>query len=205
MDVNPTTADWQKAAEVHRLFSAKPNSKHIASEFALAHLAAVLRTQKIRTVLEFGAGIGTVTYLLLSSRPDSEVECTERNELCLAALSQNLAAGMRERLTIYSDGSVPERPFDLIVIDGKVSGGGYAREGTICFAEGNRANSRSKLEAALNSQGFTCTYVEYRRPVTIRWRTTRFGFPIPHISNKGCWIGSVESTRDFAANLRTAR
>jgi hypothetical protein len=198
MKVEVSDADRTLAADIHRLFSAKPHSEHIASEFALAHLAAVLRTNDVQSALEFGAGIGTLTYLLLSH--GLAVECTEKHPICLAALDENLPPEMRERLTVHSRRPPPAKPFDLIIIDGRVKGAGYAKKGTICFAEGSRAEARAKLETALNTQGLTCRFTNYPTGREIRWRTTRFGFKIPQfrhpsgviIHRRGCWIGRVE-------------
>jgi hypothetical protein len=198
MKIRVGAADRRVARHIHQMFSAKPHSEHIASEFALAHLGAVLRTNAVQSALEFGAGIGTMTYLLLSR--GVAVECTEQHPLCLAALDENLPPDMREGLIIHSKGAVPAKPFDLIIIDGKVDGSGYAKDGTICFAEGSRATARAQLEAGLNKQGLTCRFKNYPSRRELRWRPTRFGFNIPRLRHpsgmfvyiRGCWIGRVE-------------
>jgi hypothetical protein len=183
MEVTVTDDDRRFAAEVHRLFSAKPHSQHIASRFALAHLAALVRGREFRSVLEFGAGIGTMTYLLLSRLPTATVECTERNETCLAALSVNIPESLRGRLIVHSNGTVPNRAFDLIIVDGKANLNGCLKPGTVCFIEGDRTQARAQIGAF---------FVHYRpgwRDIT--WRMTRLRFPVPNFG-KGCWIGRVE-------------
>ena len=195
MRVTVTSQDEQRAREVHRLFSAKLHSEHIASEFALAHLAAVLRANEVRTVLEFGAGIGTMTYLLLSTLPELAVECTEKNELCFRALEDNLPAAMRARLHIHTERYpvIKGGPFDLVIIDGRVAPGpNLLKAGSICFAEGDRESGRSTIEAALAERGLTCMFTNYENPRLI-WRASRFGVPRPSIARKGCWIGRVET------------
>jgi hypothetical protein len=196
MKVKVSDADRRSAAEVHRLFSAKPHSEHIASEFALAHLAAILRTGEITSVLEFGAGIGTVTYLVLSRVPHARVHCTEHNALCLSELAANLPPKMRERLTIHASAdTVPAEPFDLLIIDGKVSGANYVRPGSIYFVEGHRSQARVWLSDELNRRGLTCRFRKHPGPPKISWGVTRMQIPVPIMKRRGCWVGMVSATR----------
>jgi predicted O-methyltransferase YrrM len=159
-----TSADLHEAGEVYHLFSSRPHSEHIATEFALAHLTALLRKHQIGSVLEFGAGIGTITYLLLSTLSENViVECTEQDHQCLAFLEQNLTAEMRKRVVIHSDGLARwERPFDLVIIDGDVSpGSDFLDRKSICFAEGNRRKARTAIESSLSERGLTCPFTNH--------------------------------------------
>ena len=210
MKIDVTRADWRRAGETHRLFSAKPHAEHIASKFALAHLAAILRTYDVRSVLEFGAGIGTLTYLLLASRHDLTVVCTERKSLCLNCLEQNIPSGMRERLTIHAENPPSiEGTFDLVIIDGKIKNALFLKPGSISFVEGQRTRERRNLETLLNEYGMTCEFtnhlqwrleIAWQRP---KWRPLRRlrGWGMEEIKvpilvrRKGCWIGRVEPVR----------
>jgi len=73
-------------------------------------------------VLEFGAGIGTLTYLLLGVRdPRLNVVALETNPFCLAQLERNIPEEFKPRLTVIpTAGSVPQMHFDLIVVDGRL-------------------------------------------------------------------------------------
>jgi len=51
-------------------------------------------------VLEFGAGIGTITYLLLSVRPEPNLIAVDANEFCLEQLERNIPDEFRSRLKI---------------------------------------------------------------------------------------------------------
>src|SRR5215207_3102544 len=163
MKVEVTEADRALAADIHRLFSAKPHSEHIASEFALAHLAALVRTQDFRSVLEFGAGIGTMTYLLLSRLPAATVDCTDPNETCFSALGLDLPREMRTRLMIHRDASQLGRAFDLVIIDGAVDGvtATLFTPGSVCFAEGKRAKERRTIQQLLNESQMACAFTNY--------------------------------------------
>lgn len=61
LSFRPNEEDWAVAESVHTRFLARPGAGHIASPYALAHLAAILRQAEINSVVEFGAGIGTLT------------------------------------------------------------------------------------------------------------------------------------------------
>ena len=196
MWVEVTRADRRKAQKVYRMFASKPDSEHIASEFALAHLAAVLRTNEIKSVLEFGAGIGTATYLILSSRPDVAVDCTERVPLCLEALERNIPPHLRQRLTVHSGREPVAGTFDLVVMDGRTDCDAILlKPGSVCFAEGRRGKARAMIEETLRVRGQSCHFTEYKHIYrVIRWRPNRFKIPIPHTiwkKRKGCWIGQV--------------
>jgi len=210
MKVEVSGADCTLAADIHRVFSAKPHSQHIASKFALAHLAAILRTHKIESVLEIGAGIGTMTYLLLSMLPDSAaVECTEDNEICLSSLDANLPREMRSRLIIHRHAHLVAGAFDLVVIDGAVNGvtASVFKAGSVCFAEGKRTKERRTIQQRLKECQMACAFTNYlpwRLEFTRRrigWRPLRSRLkawlgiekPLPAITwRKGCWIGRVE-------------
>lgn len=87
MKVEPSALDWAYAKSVYDEFSQKPGAQHIASEFALAHLGAVLNKVKPNSVLEFGAGIGTITHFLLKHPANiGHVTTTENNPYCLDQL-----------------------------------------------------------------------------------------------------------------------
>jgi predicted O-methyltransferase YrrM len=91
VEIRPTRRDRILAREIYNRYKAKPGSEHIATETALVYLSACLREFRPGVVLECGAGIGTITDLVLSHPCRVErVISTEHNEFCLAALARNL-------------------------------------------------------------------------------------------------------------------
>ncbi len=211
MRVLPNARDWLVARQVYRRFAVRPGATHIATAGALAHLAAVLRQYPINAVLEYGAGIGTITYLLLTY-PDCKrtVVSIERDSFCLDQLRQNIPEEMRPRLTVASES--PRDYFDLVIIDGKFPLGAdrpLLRQGTICFVEGTRSNFRASFEEDMRTTGLTLDFVPHpvrwggmRFKVPLKWSPTRFGFARPQLhlallTKKNCSIGMVR-----AANAR---
>lgn len=202
MRVKPSTEDWAVARRVYRAFARKPGSGHIASEVALAHVAAVVRVGKIKSVLEFGAGIGTVTYLLLDCLPkDRTLVSTEHDPFCRDQLARNLPADMRQGFRVLcpheKEGS---ESFDLVIVDGKLAKtqmSDYLRPGSICFIEGDRARTRTTIHAGLAKRTLFCDF-EYhsRRAKRLDWRKSSFGLSYPRVNlsltpTRGCWIGEV--------------
>ena len=179
---------------------------HIATWRALTYLAAVVRQYKPKTVLEYGAGIGTLTYLLLSANPRLDVVGVESNPFCLAQLQQNIPDEFKPRLTVVTpnDARLKAR-FDLIVIDTVFEPNNYPlHEGTICFIEGNRrAQAASLMQMAkaknlvcdLEKQSFGLFSVRWRKKkLRLRWRRhrARIRFRLPAfepVKKKTCRIG----------------
>jgi predicted O-methyltransferase YrrM len=119
MRVRPNRSDWRFADELFRRYQAKPGSEQIASRAALAYLSACLRLYRPSTVIECGAGIGTITDALLrhESGPRRLVSF-ENNEFCLGELARNIAHHDRSRLTIVAGvGPSPITDADMIIGD----------------------------------------------------------------------------------------
>ena len=205
MRVEPESEDWKVAKEVYRLFSRKPGSAHIASELTLAHLAALVRTRPINSVIEFGAGIGTLTYLLLSRLgEDRRVTSVERNTYCIEQLMHNIPPELRDGWSIKHprsvDGSIE---FDLLIADGmhaQARTSDCLQTGSFCFVDGERAKTRATIERGLAKRGLTCDFVYHsHRSPRFEWRRTVSGFPYPRVNlslspTRGCWIGEVGMT-----------
>jgi protein-L-isoaspartate O-methyltransferase len=207
--------DWHVAESVHERFVSRPGSQYIASIFALANLAALLRRHQPSSVVEFGAGIGTITYLLLTyGAEDRVVVSTEHHPYCLEQLKRNIPAALWKRLTVISDGSEPRGEFDLAIIDGPIpesDQGTILRPGLICFVEGGRDKGQALIQERARQQALVCSFKRYRERrqpfrlkyrFRIKWSPTRFGFarPIPRLSlalsmrgflGSGCAIATV--------------
>ena len=205
MHISPTDADWALAREVHGAFAPKPGARHIASAFALAHLSAVLNSERPDSVLEFGAGIGTITHFLLQHPSQvTRVTATEENQFCIQQLAKNIGArfaGRYELVTEVGGLSANNSHYDLVVFDGLLEPDQYkvVTLGTTCFVEGSRTSTRRELNEQLASRGLNCPFVNYNRgtrylnfymredPETGR-RRPKFKF---RKVLKGCWVGKV--------------
>jgi hypothetical protein len=175
--INVTEDDRAIARRVHSQFAPQFGSDHIASDVSLAHLAAITRQYPVRSVIEFGSGIGTITSLLLARLPrDTRIVCTEHSEWCLQQFEQNIPAAERSRIELLHGRPDIVEPFDLVVIDGPISSGSrFAREGSIIFIEGTRAKSWTRVAADLAERGLRCSLsLRSERRRHLRWRPLKW-------------------------------
>ena len=205
MLLQPNDADWQLAKSVSDEFSSKPGAQYIAKKFAMAYLSALLREIKPASVLEIGAGIGTITDLLLR-HPDRprDVTATEDHPFCLEQFALNVPQAAAEGCRLLTDQDLLDADrdsFDLVVIDAAVSDANYAlfKSGTICFVEGARGATRREMNSALEARNLTCDFVNYNRGMryfsfSLR-KDLETGKTLPKFRfrniRKGCWVGTV--------------
>jgi len=178
MLVRPSLKDWFSALRVHRRFKAFPGSEHIASRIALAHLAAILRQRDCKSALEFGAGIGTITYLLLQY--GLRVVSIEHDAFCQDQIKQNIPEQWQSRMTLITDrvGVDIDSVFDLVIIDGKLPAGNtyrFVRPGTICFVEGSRKYSTLKFQKRVAAAGLYCVMENYKPWTRLRVKIRKTG------------------------------
>ncbi len=228
-DIAPIREDWEIARRIHARFAVLDGARGgegikvladrparswqypapdlgIANKTALAYLSACLRVAKPRRILELGAGIGTMTALMLE-HPHDEVRiiATEDNDFCLSALEKNLPRTGRDRLTIVRTLEhllELEGSYDLAICDGGFDEDEQfrgIRPGSICMFEGGRAAHRRLLEAYLARYGWR--YEPDNHPSSgyilkmLPRRKVILGVSLPVFRirrHKGCWLGRVE-------------
>ena len=76
--------------EIHAKYSERVGAEQIANLFALEQLDNLISGRNFKLILELGAGIGTITELLLRST-ESELICIESNAWCSQKLLENTA------------------------------------------------------------------------------------------------------------------
>jgi hypothetical protein len=184
MRVVSSLGDWLIAYRVHRRFASRAGGeKHIATRRALICLATVVRKHQPKEVLEFGTGIGTITYLLLSAGTELNVVGVEDSPFCIEQLQRNIPEEFKPRLTVVSKNEVPvDRRFDLIVVDGRLpprtDKHAFLRNGTICFIEGNRWKQGAKLMQMAKAKNLVCDFEKQSLGAfrtRLRWRNTQLG------------------------------
>lgn len=194
------------ASDIFLEFNAKPESQHIANEFALMELSRLIARVRPQSVLEIGAGIGTITKLVLT-HPDrpAQLTSTEGHPVCLSELSKNLKGVELTGHTLVNSATELElnRHYDLVIFDGTLDDEQqYAvfSSGTWCFVEGNRSKTMDVLKQKLAKRGMTIVF-EKKRPDRKKFRlfsSRRFlGLRLPALMVnpvKGCSLGQVFGT-----------
>jgi hypothetical protein len=117
----------------------------IASEYALYRLLKIFRRFKIKSVLEVGLGIGSISDTILKFRvdPDFNYVGTEANHFCRNALKANVE--FYDKIELFE--SIDDLPslykFDFIIIDGQDETlrelPGICNKRSIVFIEGDRS------------------------------------------------------------------
>jgi SAM-dependent methyltransferase len=107
----------------YKLFCKAEGSQHIVSEFALYHILKLIEKYSVKSVLEVGLGIGTISGSILkyAEKFGKNIYCvgTEKNNFCLEKIPINLGI-YYNKLNIFSEVSQIDSStkFDLIVVDG---------------------------------------------------------------------------------------
>ncbi len=206
MQLEITEQDQSFAEGIYRMFKQKPGSQHIAGSFAISCLSAILRQNKPENILEFGAGIGTMTYAILDHEHQvKQVTVTEANDFCIEQLKKNLTKSHLQKLDLHSDDNskhLISGDFDLVIFDGNVEAEDFRhlREGTVCMVEGFREKTRNAINQELQKSGLICNFKNYasdrKQYFAFGWKKTGLGFKRPKFKlvkhDKGCWIGQVE-------------
>lgn len=210
MRIVPHERDLELARALHAEFSEKPGSKHIASVYALAGLSSLLNRTKPTRVLEIGAGIGTLTRLLMSHPVGIERLVTlETNDFCYEQLRKNLpieAAPHVEIVRSMDELGALQEHFELIVLDGVARKSwehlfAKFQKGTMVYFEGVQSANRLAVHQALARRGLGCNLTNHRPPgrklLTARLQDKRFlGVRVPKVrilhKVKGYWVGMVE-------------
>jgi len=148
------------ARQIWHRFSRLPGSQHIARQYAVYGLIHWLRKVKPRSVVEVGAGIGTLTYTSLvalndvhvsDGQPGFRLVTIENNAFCLEQLRQNLG-GMLRQVEVIPD--LTQLPASLGNVEFLIVDGGDFKEtryyanlaqGAVVFVESHRGDQRKTL------------------------------------------------------------
>ena len=205
MDNQIGAAEAELARSIFQEFRAKPESQFIASEFALRRLAEFLSSNPVNSVLEIGAGIGTVTKLLLKHpRRPARIVSTEAVPLCIDHLMKNLSGIDRSGWSLVQgiEQLGRDENFDLVIFDGtldSVSQYRFFKEGTWCYVEGNRRDTRTALANFLQPSGLTIDMQGHfpgGYKVRLARRKKPWLIPLPKLQikkKKGCYLGKVKA------------
>ena len=107
----------------YKLFCKAEGSQYIVSEFALYHILKLIEKYSVKSILEIGLGIGTISGSILKIAEKSrwEICCvgTESNDFCLGQIPSNLGSNYKE-LKIFPEVRQIDSltKFDLIIVDG---------------------------------------------------------------------------------------
>lgn len=104
------------ALGIYLKFKSYEGSEHIATVSSMMNLLQIIQTKLFREVLDFGAGIGTISALVLSNST-ANITAVEKNAFCANEFKKHLLPNKR----VYLCSSLPKKLFDLCIIDDSIS------------------------------------------------------------------------------------
>ena len=132
----------------HTLFHSLPGSKNIANKSSQLNLLLLCQKTSPQNILDYGAGIGTLTALMLVATK-ANIVAVEKNSYCINQFLHNITD--RDRVQLYF--SIPKSVyFDLVIIDDTIKFREILRliRSTGCiFIEGSRNATVAKFSFAL--------------------------------------------------------
>ena len=107
----------------YKLFCKAEGSQHIVSEFALYHILKLIEKYSVKSVLEVGLGIGTISGSILkyAEKSGKNISCvgTESNDFCLRQIPSNLGSNYKKLKILPEVSQIDSTAkFDLIIVDG---------------------------------------------------------------------------------------
>lgn len=139
---------------VFTIFSQKEGCQHIATRFALKGIEEIIISKNVKSVFEFGIGIGTIPYLIGKLNRDVLYFGTENNDFCLNAIQENLPLqelSIDFNLLNSYEQFNQDVKFDLIIIDGKFDNTAFIKkivhQNTIIFIEGDRIDQQKFIQS----------------------------------------------------------
>ena len=173
-------------ASIFEKYSKLSGSNQIATQFALRIISEHLDSHRPRSVLEIGAGIGTITELLISKLPNARIVSYENNAWCVSQLVKNVNLTTVEIITSHK-ALLQSGESDFIIIDDyldkntTISLINRVKPNSV-FIEGHRRRQRLYVIKSYKKMGWKIDFKNYRKS---------------HDSNKGgCIIAKSENAFD---------
>jgi len=142
------------AKNVYKKFSTIEGNHGIASEYAIETILKLIKKYKIKSVLELGLGIGSISDAILKYSNNKNLGIdyigTEANSYCLSVLNKNVKHYEDIHLYKNLEAVSSNHKNDLIIVDGTDSSlesiKAFSKKETIVFVEGCRADQVSSIK-----------------------------------------------------------
>jgi hypothetical protein len=147
--------------DIYSKFKSYKGSEHIATISSMMNLLEIIQTKLFREVLDFGAGIGTISALVLGNTT-ANITAVEKNAYCANEFKKHLLPNRRINLC----SSLPKKLFDLCIIDDSISVreimGIFSASGdkVVIFIEGRRGISVAILSLLSMFHRYSGEYFE---------------------------------------------
>ena len=140
----------RQAEDVFQRFRVLPGADLMASPCSIEGLFRLIDQQRPKRILEIGAGIGTLTSVIIAAAPAASCIVTiEEVPFCREQLTTNLGSDL-DRLELRDAAENLPGEYDLLVVDGHqlINLVPHVARGGIVFVEGDRWEQRGALAAS---------------------------------------------------------
>lgn len=150
--------------DIYKKFKGYNGSEHIATTNSMMNLLEIIQDNTFCEVLDFGAGIGTISALLLDNT-SGRITAIEKNEWCTKEFTKNLLPN--HRIDLYS--YLPKKHFDLCIIDDLITVVEIMRifssagNNLVVFIEGRRGMSVALFSLVSMFYRYCGSYFEGKR------------------------------------------
>jgi hypothetical protein len=141
-------------------FKGYEGSEHIATRSSQENLLKILQSTHPKEVLDFGAGIGTLTALVLDNS-EANITAVEKNIWCSDQFRAHILPNNRVTLKQF----IPEKKhYDIYIIDDSISIGEVCKifkvekKSFIIFIEGRRSSTVSMFNFFQIFYSYSCVY-----------------------------------------------
>ncbi len=136
------------AENKYKYFCERQGNDYISSIYALKSILKLIVDYRVKSVLELGIGIGSIsdTILTFSKNNKNAIQYvgTENNEFCLQELKKNVEYYSEIELYHSLSEIKTDYKFDLIIVDGSDDGlksiEKFCKKNTLIFIEGFRGS-----------------------------------------------------------------
>ena len=154
-----------RISSIFEKYSKLVGSDQIATRFALRIISEHLNEHRPKSILEIGAGIGTITELLIRELPTAKIVSYENNAWCLSQLVKNINQKQVQIITSHKS-LLQTTESDFLIIDD------YLDEETTfalisrvkpesVFIEGHRRRQRLYVMKSYKKMGWKINFKNY--------------------------------------------
>jgi hypothetical protein len=159
--------DVDETSSIFEKYSKLVGSDQIATRFALRIISKHLNEHRPKSILEIGAGIGTITELLIRELPTAKIFSYENNAWCISQLVKNINQKQVQIITSHKS-LLQTTESDFLIIDDyldeEITFALISRiKPESVFIEGHRRRQRLYVVKSYKKMGWKIDFKNYRK------------------------------------------
>lgn len=154
-------------SSIFEKYSKLVGSDQIATRYALRIISKHINEHQPKSILEIGAGIGTITELLIRELPSAKIVSYENNAWCVSQLAKNIDQKQVQIITSHKS-LLETTESDFLIIDDYLDEEttlaliSRIKPGSV-FIEGHRRRQRLYVIRSYKKMGWKINFKNYRK------------------------------------------